>query len=82
MVMQCPKNDPIRIKMYDALYQHNGNLRVIFADNPSETFNWLIGKVIEGIDLNDMYDFWKISGTHIVEMYRRVCAVSEKTGVG
>ena len=62
--------------------QYNGNLRRIFADSPSELFNWLIGKMINGTELIDMYSFWPISGEYINETYRQVCTNSDKVYLG
>ena len=56
------------------------SIKTAFEENPSEVFNWLIGKDIPNIDRDMMHKVWVISGGEIVNIYRRICR--ERSGVG
>ena len=81
MVMQCANNADIRSKMsddIDLLIENTGNIRLLSeVQLPS-----LLGRYIEGMDMDVMTDMWVIAGTAINEMYNRTEKAKVRAGIG
>ena len=80
IIMQCPANDGMMKPTFKAILDIDDIIKTTFEENPSEVFNWLIGKDIPNIDRALMHKVWAISGGGIVNIYRRICR--ERSGVG
>ena len=66
--------------MYNELYEFCDEMRVIFRNEPSNFFYWLIGKNIPDKDDNFMNDLLCISGRFINEMYIKQYKVERVSG--
>ena len=62
----------------DLLIENTGNARLLSeVQLPS-----LLGRYIEGIDMDVMTDMWVIAGTAINEMYNRTEKAKVRAGIG
>ena len=71
VIMQCPFQQDMRNEMFDsisAIYNDIGNVNV---------FSTLLGKPIEGLHIQQMYEIWIIACTYVSKMYWAVIRETE-----
>ena len=79
MVMQCPHNSDLRELMLTRIYELE-RTRAVKLIKPGEFIYNLLGKYLDGIDIDVMMDFWIIAGNAINKMYER--SITSKKGIG
>ena len=73
VIMQCPFQQDLRNDMFNcisAIYHDIGNVNV---------FSTLLGKPIEGLHIQQMYEIWIIACTYVSKMYWAVLRETERT---
>ena len=80
LVMQCPKNENLRIAMLAEIEEKVTGFTRISIQAPELVFLWLMGKQAEGLNPEEMIRVWIIAGQHICRMYNS-CIMSRE-GVG
>ena len=79
IIMQCSAYEESRIHMYNDLYCIGNNIREFIESSPAEVLSWILGGRIEGVDEQDMVDFWCITGKYVCKMYHDVINKRQKT---
>ena len=79
LIMQCPAYEESRIQMYKDLYGIGNNVRECIESSPAEVLSWLLGGRIEGVDEQDMIDFWCITGKYVCKIYHDAIAKRQRT---
>ena len=69
LVMQCPANEGASKFMFDEIQKVDNNFVNRCANDTDQVFFWLLGKHIEGVDVELMANIWIIAGYHISKMY-------------
>ena len=80
LLMQCPSTLVERNIMYDKIRDIYPQFDVRCNEEPGEAILWLLGKHINGVDIDTMYDIWKISGCTIFDIYKS--AIKRREGIG
>ena len=79
LIMQCPAYEVSRIQMYNDLYGIGNNVRECIESSPAEVLSWILGGRIEGVEEQDMIDFWCITGKYVCKMYYDTVSKRQKT---
>ena len=80
LLMQCPSTTDKRNRMFGKINEVYPQFDANCMEEPGEVFNWLLGKPIPGVDIDLMYEIWKISGYCILDIY--MCTLNQRAGIG
>ena len=80
LVMQCPAFEEDRKKMFERIFAIDPECEINFIENPGQTFFRLMGKNIEGFEMNRMAKIWITAGQCITKIYKQVLKAREGVG--
>ena len=80
LVMQCPANEESKKCMFRDILKIDSTFDERSHEKPGEMFYWLLGKPINGMDLEKIANIWIIAGHCITEMYNQRLRVREGVG--
>ena len=69
LIMQCPANEESKKSMFRDILKIDSNFDERSHEKPEEMFYWLLGKPINGKELEKMAYIWIIAGHCITDMY-------------
>ena len=80
LLLQCPSTLDERNAMYDKIRDIYPQFDDKCKEEPGEPILWLLGKPINGVNIDTMYDIWKVSGCTIFDIYKS--AIKRREGIG
>ena len=80
LVMQCPANERAKEILFIEIERVDERFNERCANAPDQVFFWLMGKAIDGVEIDFMTNIWIVAGYHICNMYNR--RISQREGVG
>ena len=80
LIMQCPAFEGERRKMHNRIFTIDSECETKFRESPEQVFYWLMGKTVEGFELERMAKIWIIAGQSITKIYYEV--LNAREGVG
>ena len=78
--MQCPSNERAKEILFTEIERVDERFNERCANAADQVFFWLMGKAIEGVEIDSMTNISIVSGYHICNMYNR--RISQREGVG
>ena len=80
VLMQCPLNQEDFGSMIDDICKECPNIALLFQNEPSEIFCWILGKQVPGIDVDELTAMRVIAAIRICMIYSKV--LSTREGIG
>ena len=78
--MQCPVNERAKEVLFKEITKVDDQFNERSANAADRVFFWLMGKAIEGVDIDTMTNIWIVAGYHICNMYNT--RILQREGVG
>ena len=80
LVMQWPENEDLRETLFKEIAKVDDSFNERCMNATDQVFFWLLGKPIEGVNIDVMTDIWIIAGYHLCNMYKT--RIFHREGVG
>ena len=80
LVMQCPENERSKEILFIEIVKVDELFNERCANAADQVFFWLLGKPIEGVNIDTMTNIWIVAGYHICNMYN--ARIHQGEGVG
>ena len=69
LVMQCPESENAKEFMFNEIQKVDNEFGRRSAESAGQVFSWLLGRHIEGVDIEIMTNIWIVAGHHISKLY-------------
>ena len=80
LLMQCPNTETKRLRMFERINEVYPHFDDKCREEPGEIVFWLLGKPINGVDIDTMFEIWKVAGYGILNIYWS--AINQRAGIG
>ena len=68
LVIQCPENEGLKEILFKEIAKVDDSFYERCMNATDQLFFWLLGKPIEGVNIDVMTDIWIIAGYHLCNM--------------
>ena len=80
LLMQCPNTETKRLRMFERINEVYPHFDDKCREEPGEIAFWLLGKPINDVDIDTMFEIWKVAGYGILNIYWS--AINQRAGIG